>query len=183
MKIDLSKISKEELDSIIKEETLKVRAEMLADHKKKAKIAHLNEMQKALEEELKSLGIEEGIFGKLFGGQGNAANDPARRKQMVLNLLGHPNKAMALLQYASPEQVEEFKSYLGDKAGMVDSIIAKRLGGKTLNVPQRADKYINFFLQGGSMPKWDAATSDYLDAARVGTGAAHNFQREQKGQS
>lgn len=180
MKIDLSKISKEELDSIIKEEALKVRAEMLADRKKKAKIAHLNEMKKTLEEELKSLDLDEGILGKLFGGQGN---NSARRRQMVLNLLSHPNKAMALLQYASPKQVEEFKSYLGDKAGMIDSIIAKRLGGKTLNVPERADKYINFFLQGGSMPKWDAATNDYLEAARVGTGAAHNFQREQKGQS
>jgi len=182
MKIDLSKISQEELDSIIKEETLKIRAEMLANQKKKAKIAHLNEMKKSLEAELDSLDLDEGILGKLFGGN-KGGNDPARRQQMIVNLLNHPNKGMALLQYASPEQVQEFKSYLGNKAGLVDAIIAKRLGGKTMNDPKRAEKYINFFLQGGSMPKWDAATSDYLDAARVGTGAAHNFQREQEGQS
>lgn len=183
MKIDLSKISKKELDSIIKEEALKIRAEMLANQKKKAKIAHLNEMKKSLEEELNSLNLDEGILGKIFGGGGKQENDPARRQQMIVNLLKHPNKGMALLQYASPEQVQEFKALLGNNAGIVDSIISKRLGGKTLNNADRAEKYIKFFLKGGSMPKWDQATGDYVDAARVGTGAAHNFQREQEGQS
>lgn len=175
MKIDLSKISKKELDSIIKEEALKIRAEMLANQKKKAKIAHLNEMKKSLEEELNSLNLDEGILGKIFGGGGKQENDPARRQQMIVNLLKHPNKGMALLQYASPEQVQEFKALLGNNAGIVDSIISKRLGGKTLNNADRAEKYIKFFLKGGSMPKWDQATGDYVDAARVGAGAANAF--------
>lgn len=163
MKIDLSKISQHELDSIIKEEALKIRAEMLASQKKKAKLAQLNEMKKSLEIELSSLDLEEGFLGAMFGGGGGG---DAKRKQMVLNLLQHPNKGPVLLQYASDDQLAQFKQYMGgDQKGWIEWAIQKKLNGKRTPDPARVDSYINFFVSGGKSPKWDGR--QYVDAAKV----------------
>ncbi len=177
MKIDLSKISQEELDAIIKEEALKIRAAMLAEQKKKAKIAHLNEMKKTLEKELSNLNLDEGLLGKMFGGGGG----DAKRKQAVLNLLKHPNKGPVLLQYADDSQLAQFKQYMnGDKDNWIEWAIKRFLNNKRTPDANRADSYINFFANGGDKPRWDAATHQYVDAAQMAAGAANAFSEEIK---
>lgn len=174
MKIDLSKISQEELDAIIKEEALKIRAEMLASQKKKAKISQLQEMEKSLETELKSLNLDEGLFGGLFGGGGG----DAKRKQAVLNLLKHPTRGPVLLTYADDNQIAQFKAYMGgDQKGWLPWAL-KRV--KRIPDAKRADSYINFFASGGDKPRWDAATHQYVDAAQIGANAASAFSEQQK---
>ncbi len=173
MNIDLSKITQAELDQIIKEEAMKIKAEMLHESKVTPQQKKLMMEKKALEAELKKLDeysdIEEGIFGKLFGGNGGA------RKQMVLNLLKHPTKSAVLLTYASPEQVAEFKSYMpAEKQDWIDWSI-KRLGTKKMNDPARAESYINFHEKGGVNPTWDSAKHQYADAGRVSGNALSAF--------
>lgn len=171
MAIDLSKISKEELDAIIKEEALRRRAEMLSESKKKAQVKRLMEHKKALENELKALdemaGMEEGIFGKLMGGGGDA-----RRKEAIAELLNHKVKAPELLTYASPEQIAEFKAVMPNKANAIDGFVAKY---GTKNDPQRADAYINALMSGNKYPKWDEKSRQYVDTAQVGGNPSNAF--------
>ncbi len=162
--IDLSKISQEELDSLIKEEVLRIKADMLSENKKMAQVALLSETKKALEKELADMNesMEEGILGGLFGG----GNKDAKRKQAIIHLLNHPNKGPELLTYASPEQIEQFKQMAPDRAKAIDSFLA-RLGSKKQLDPQRAESYINVLVNGGKYIKWDPDKKTYIDTGNV----------------
>jgi hypothetical protein len=169
MNIDLSKITQTELDKIIKEEALKIKAEMLRESKMTPKQKKLVLEKRRLESELAKLNespdLEEGIFGKLFGG--NGGNNDKARSQMVLNLLKHPVKSTVLLTYASPEQLEQFKSYMPeDKKSWIDWSVRK-LGAKKMNDPARTESYIKFFMDGGKNPTWDAQTHQYSDVGKM----------------
>ena len=183
MNIDLSKITQAELDQIIKEEAMKIKADMLRESKMTSQQKRLMMEKKILEDQLKRLDespdIEEGILGKLFGG--NKADGAARkqdgaaRKQAVLNLLKHPTKKDVLLMYASPEQIAEFKTYVpADKQSWVDWAI-KKLGAKKVNDPARAESYIAFHEKGGVNPSWDATRHQYTDAGQISGTAATAF--------
>lgn len=177
MNIDLSKINKEHLDQIIKEEVLRLKAERLNESKVDPRQKKLMMEKSKLESELKALlessGLEEGIFGSMFGGGGN--KNAAARKQAVLNLLSHPNKSKVLLTYASPEQMEEFKSYLpADKQDFINWTIKKFIPKKE-NDPARTESYIQFFMKGGKNPAWDAAKHQYADAGSVSGNASTAF--------
>lgn len=170
MAIDLSKISQTQLDRIIKEEALKIKAEMLNETALNPRQRKLMEEKLALEKELGKLDemadLEEGIFGSLFGSDKGADKNGAARKQAVLNLLKHPQKVKVLLTYATPEQVAEFKSYMpADKQSFIDWTIRK-LPNK-IDDAARADSYIQFHMNGGNNPAWDAAKHQYLDAGQV----------------
>jgi len=176
MNIDLSKITKADLDQIIKEEVLKIKAEMLSESKLDPQQLKLMLEKRKLENELKQLSespdLEEGILGRMFGG----GNKDGAEKQTVLNLLKHPQKSVVLLTYASPEQLARFKSYMApDKQDYIDWAIKKYIGPKKVNDPKRAESYIKFFMDGGNNPVWDAASHQYSDAGRVGGTAATAF--------
>jgi len=164
MAIDLSKISQKELDQMIKEEALRRRAEMLSESKKNLRIKQLQETKERLEAELASLNetmdMEEGLLGKLFGGGGDE-----KRKQMVVNLLSHPNKGPELLKYASDEQIAQFKQYAPAKAASIDKFVQS--GGRKEVNPDRVESYIKAYLDGAKYVKLDPKTGKYVDAALV----------------
>ena len=173
MAIDLSKISKEELDQLIKEEALRRRAEMLSESKKNARVAKLNEAKKALEKELKSIDesvdIEEGIMSALgFGGGGDA-----KRKQTVISMLSHPVKGRELLKYASDAQIAQFKQYAPEKTQVIDNFI--KGGGRKVVDANRVESYISVYAAGAKSVKFDPATNSYSDSSVSGAHASNAF--------
>lgn len=173
MAIDLSKISKEELDQLIKEEALRRRAEMLSESKKKARVAQLAEAKKALEAELKSIDesvdIEEGIMSAL--GLGGGAD--AKRKQVVISLLSHPNKGPELLRYADDKQIAQFKQYMPEKAAAIDRFIQG--GGRKAIDSKRAESYIAAYAGGAKYVAFDAKAGKYVDTGNVPGNATNAF--------
>lgn len=179
--VDLSKITQEELDQIIKEEALKIKQEMILESRltpKQKKLMQEKEMlESTLKEMMDSPDLEEGIFGKLFGG----GNKNEARKQTVLRLLKHPAQSQVLLMYATPEQIQEFKSYMPDgKQEWVDWAV-KKLGTKKLHDGPRADSYISFFMNGGKHPTWDAQSQQYADSGSIGGGVSTAFAEGEEG--
>lgn len=170
----MTKISKAHLDRIIKEEALKIKAEMLKESQLDPRQQKLMEEKQKLEKELSALnespGLEEGIFGSLFGG----GDKGAARKDAVLKLLKHPNKSKVLLTYASPEQVAEFRTYLPPGNHSLIDVTLKQLRNKAED-PARAESYIKFFMDGGNNPSWNAASHQYMDAGQISGSASSAF--------